>query len=175
MQTGIGNIKTADLAPKSEPDSFRLTLLEGFELSFQGRPVVLALAPQRVTAFLALQKQSVRRPFVAGTLWLESHECNAYASLRSTLWRLQRCCEGRSPIEASRTHLWLSPNVSVDVHEQEALVRRIFDRSRKLDLTSDFSVLEGELCPTGMTSGSSMSETDFTSAAFTPSSCSPTA
>ena len=77
------------------------------------------MSVQRVVAFVALRRHPVLRPHAAGSLWPESSEPLAAASLRSALWRL-----GRSRcrvIEASGAQLWLANDVSVDLHEASDL------------------------------------------------------
>jgi DNA-binding SARP family transcriptional activator len=64
-------------------------------------------------AFLALS--SVQdRDFVAGTLWPESPELHAHASLRTALWRLRRA--GADVVCATGTRLMIC-GVSTDVEE----------------------------------------------------------
>jgi DNA-binding SARP family transcriptional activator len=92
----------------------RLTLLGGFEVRHREAPVVLAAAPQRVVAFLALQSRPLRRGHVFGTLWPDAPELRAAACLRSALWRVQT----RVPLLASAGDtLRLADDVSVDFRE----------------------------------------------------------
>src|SRR4029450_1913692 len=67
-----------------------LVLLDGFELRCQAEPVPRAMTAQRLLAFLALHNRPLPRSHVAGTLWLDTTEEHATASLRSVLWRLRR-------------------------------------------------------------------------------------
>lgn len=125
-----------------------LRLLGGFELKRHNDPLPLPMAPQRVIAFLALQDCPLQRGYVARKLWFETGGCNPQACLRSALWRLHRCYPDLPLIEATRTQLRLAPHVSVDVHEQVMLARRLFDRSTRLDDGVEHRVvLEGELLP----------------------------
>ena len=66
----------------------RLTLLNAFALECDGVAVQLPASAPRVLAFVALHEHPVRRPYVAGSLWLDSPEERAYANLRSALRRL---------------------------------------------------------------------------------------
>jgi DNA-binding SARP family transcriptional activator len=102
----------------------RLSLFGGFELRDRGRLVRLPLSAERLVAFLAIQNRPLHRSYVAGSLWPETTDDRAGASLRSSLWRLRR---KRLPLmEASPTQLRLT-EVRVDVHEMVALVWRVID------------------------------------------------
>jgi DNA-binding SARP family transcriptional activator len=103
----------------------RLTLLESFELVCGGRPVALPLSAQRLLAFIALHERPLRRPYVAGSLWLDSPEERAYANLRSALWRLQR--DGHRVVRTSGHQLALDRDVEVDLRRSEAAARRALD------------------------------------------------
>jgi DNA-binding SARP family transcriptional activator len=93
----------------------RVELLQGFQLSNGGEPVQLPLSAQRVVAFVALRRHPVQRLHVAGSLWLDSSEDHANASLRTALWRLRR---SRVPVvDASSTRIGLERDVHVDVDE----------------------------------------------------------
>lgn len=103
----------------------RLSLLGGFELRDRGGLVRVPLSAERLVAFLAIQNRSLHRAYVAGSLWPESTDDRAGASLRSSLWRLRR---RRQPlVETTATHLRLREEVWVDVHEVMALVWRVID------------------------------------------------
>jgi len=100
-------------------DTLRLGLLRGFELRQNGELVKLPLSAQRVVAFLALYDRPLQRVYVAGSLWLDSTEERANASLRTALWRLGRpSCR---LVEASTTHVGLAHDVEVDVREAKAV------------------------------------------------------
>lgn len=125
----------SDLEIVHEPrPRLRLSLLPSFELLSEDGVVDLPLGPQRVVALLALQPGAVSRSHVAGTLWPDSSEERANASLRSALWRLRR--PGPTVVESTATHLRLAPSVAVDVEETTALVRRLVETSGRgpLDL-----------------------------------------
>ncbi|HSF60641.1 MAG TPA: BTAD domain-containing putative transcriptional regulator [Gaiellaceae bacterium] len=109
--------------PKS--DGARLTLLDSFELVHDGVPIRLPMNAQRLVAFLALHQRPLLRPYVAGTLWLNTSEERAHANLRSTLWRLQR--SDRGLIEVSGQQLRVSADVVVDLREVERLARSALD------------------------------------------------
>src|SRR5262245_41018603 len=86
----------------------------------------LPMNAQRVIAFLALQHHALRRSYVAGSLWLESTEERAAASLRSALWRLNRRCP---LVEVTGERLRLAGHVSVDVHAAIGQAHRLLDPS----------------------------------------------
>ena len=126
-----------------EPASrVRLALLGSFDLTVDGEAVPLPMNGQRVLAFLALQGTTLLRPFVAGSLWLDSSDERAAASLRSALWRLNR--PGHRLVEAIGERLRLSPEVTVDVDEAIAQAQRLLDpgerrcpNPRELQLSGD--------------------------------------
>jgi DNA-binding SARP family transcriptional activator len=98
----------------------RLRLLGGFELSFDGAPVELQPAVQRLAAFVALTPRGVGRMFAAFQLWPDRSEKRALANLRSTLWRLKQL---QVPvINVSPTRLTLADNVWLDTRNEAAEV-----------------------------------------------------
>ena len=100
----------------------RLRLLHAFELVCDGEPVTLPMSAQRVAAFLAVHDRPLMRSYVAGSLWLDTPEERAQASLRSALWRLHRC--SRELVEAAGHRLAIGPEVEVDLRNAEELARR---------------------------------------------------
>ena len=132
--------RSAPVAPAT------LSLLDAFELRCGGEPVSLPLSAQRLLAFVALHERPLLRVYVAGTLWIDASDERAGASLRSSLWRLNR--PGHALVEATSTHLRLAPGVDVDVHRAFRLARRLLDGSaggKDLDAAPD--LLGGELLP----------------------------
>ena len=101
----------------------RLSLLQGFQLECPEGEVVLPLSSQRVLAFLALQPRPSSRAFVASTLWLDCDEERAGASLRTALWRINRC--GHYLVTADSQMLRLNPDVVVDLRENARLAREV--------------------------------------------------
>lgn len=125
-----------------------LSLLNAFELRCAGEPVPLPLSAQRLLAFLALHERPLLRPFVAGTLWLDTPEDRASANLRSSLWRLHR--PGHKLVETTNLQLRLATEVRVDVRETAALARELLTRPDGRDETGidlDGAGLTGELLP----------------------------
>ena len=124
----------------------RLSLLNGFQFTAEGRTLALPMVAQRLLAFLALQDRSLPRLYVAGTLWAETTEENASANLRSTLWRIHQL--GHRVVEASRTHVGLAPHIQVDVRELRAQASRLIDHSRPCEPADlDQASLLGDLLP----------------------------
>jgi DNA-binding SARP family transcriptional activator len=123
----------------------RLTLLDAFGLVCDDEPVALPMTAQRVLAFVALHDRPLHRLYVAGSLWLDSPEERAYASLRSALWRLHR--DGRQLIATNGQQLALGRNVEVDLRESELLARRALDEADAEALGVDSSALSTDLLP----------------------------
>lgn len=122
---GGPRLSALDSHTLGSPKALHLVLFNGFELRSRGRIVGLPLSAGRVVAFLALQRTSQSRSFVAGTLWPGTTDSRAGANLRSALWRLRRM--NRPIVEATVTRLHLCQGVDVDVLELEAAIRRITD------------------------------------------------
>ena len=130
---------------KDEP-SLRLRLLDGFELSSSSRAIEIPTSAQRVVAFLALHDRSLMRPFVAGTLWPDTSEGRARASLRSALWRLHKL--GIALVNATADHVWLDRRVEVDHREATLVARAILASSTELEPAGrTLSRLDGTLLP----------------------------
>lgn len=123
-----------------------LGLLSGFELRHDELPVRLPLSAQRLIAFLALQRRAVQRVYVAGTLWIDSSQEAANASLRTALWRARR--PRFRLVDATPTHLALSASVLVDLHEASAVAHRVM-RECATAQAADLEelALAGELLP----------------------------
>jgi DNA-binding SARP family transcriptional activator len=107
-----------------EVTPIELGLLDGLELTADGRSVDLPLSAQRLLAFVALAARPLRRTYVAGALWSDTTEDRAAASLRSTLWRLRT--QVPDVIDAGTSRLRLAPGVRVDFQE---IARRLTDLS----------------------------------------------
>ena len=123
-----------------------LSLLNAFELRCDGCPVDLPLSAQRLLAFVALHEHPLQRVYVAGTLWLDATDERAGASLRSSLWRLNR--PGRPLVEATATHLRLAPDIEVDLRRALRLARRLLDGSADAaDIDAGRATLGAELLP----------------------------
>ena len=123
-----------------------LSLLKAFELRCDGRLVSLPLSAQRLLAFVALHDHPLLRVYVAGTLWIDASDERAGASLRSSLWRLNR--PGHVLVAATGTHLRLDAAVDVDLRRAFALAHRLLDGTADDDdVAAGEAALGGELLP----------------------------
>jgi DNA-binding SARP family transcriptional activator len=84
--------------------SYELHLLGCFALFVDQMPIEVAGREQRLLALLALRGPQTRA-VLAGTLWPDSTDDRARASLRSSLMRLRRASEGLLDIVRSRVAL----------------------------------------------------------------------
>src|SRR5439155_18809103 len=123
----------------------RLTLLGSFGLVCDGEAVALPMSALRVLAFVALHERPLQRPYVADSLWLDSPEERAYASLRSALWRLHR--HGHRLVEPDGHSLALGAEVEVDLRNSETEARRALDCSDADALELDASAFGADLLP----------------------------
>lgn len=96
-------------------------MLGGFDARCNGSSIPMPLTPQRVVAFLALRGQPLLRGHVAGTLWIDTPESRAAASLRSALWRLRT--PGNHLVEVTDHSVALAPGVDVDLYGATDLAR----------------------------------------------------
>jgi DNA-binding SARP family transcriptional activator len=136
------------IGPAVADEQVTLSLLNAFELRCGGERVALPLSAQRLLAFVALHDRPLLRPYVAGTLWLDSPEDRASANLRSSLWRLHR--PGYKLVEATNLQLRLAPKIRVDARETATLAHGLLTRLddwEEEDLDLDGSGLRGELLP----------------------------
>jgi DNA-binding SARP family transcriptional activator len=89
-----------------------MSLLGGWQLVEDGENIALGGREQRLCALLALTGARARAQ-VAGTLWPESTDARALASLRRALAQTRDRCPGL--VVADRTSVGLAPDVVVDV------------------------------------------------------------
>jgi DNA-binding SARP family transcriptional activator len=123
----------------------RLSLIDGFELRYDGKVVRLPLGTQRLVAYLALRDRSLLRVHVAGTSDRREQE-RSCANLRSALWRLRG--PAHAAVEATPSHVGLSREVVVDVHEVMALARGLLEPADgDDDRPVERSQLSGDLLP----------------------------
>jgi DNA-binding SARP family transcriptional activator len=111
----------------AQRDTSELSLLGGFVLSVGGDTMLgISAGSQRLLAFLAVRDRAVGRHQAAGTLWPESSDERAGASLRSAVSRLDG--PARHAVRVTASDLSLAEGVAVDVHRARALARRLIDR-----------------------------------------------
>jgi DNA-binding SARP family transcriptional activator len=103
-----------------------LGLLGGFVFSVGGDALLgISAGSQRLLAFLAVRDRTMTRTHVAGTLWPESTDGQAGASLRSAVSRLDGT---RQAVNVTAVDLGLTEDLVVDVHRSQSLARRLIDR-----------------------------------------------
>ena len=123
-----------------------LSLLDAFELRCDGEVVGLPISAQRLLVFLALHERPLLRAYVAGTLWIDASDDRAGASLRSSLWRLNR--SGHRLVDATTTRLGIAPGIDVDLRSSFALAHRLLDGTATAeDLDSAEASLDAEVLP----------------------------
>lgn len=123
----------------------RLALLRGFALCAGDRTLTLPQNAERLLTFLALNGGTLRRDYVAGSLWPESAEGNAAANLRTAVWRIQQA--GGRVLDATRTRLHLAEVVAVDVLEATALALAAESRAEPDAGAELLDLLDAELLP----------------------------
>lgn len=94
--------------------SLTLQLFGWWRLCHRGRGIELGGREQRLTALLALRGTRPRL-HIAATLWPDTREDKALASLRAAVLRTQRRAPGL--LVASRSTIGLHPDVAVDVRD----------------------------------------------------------
>lgn len=99
---------------------YELTLLGGFHLLHQDRPLQPGAPGARLLAFLALHGRTrpVPRARLAERLWEDSSGTQASARLRSVLWRLPRV-DDRPLVSISASAVQLAEFVHVDLWRAE--------------------------------------------------------
>ena len=100
----------------------QLHLLGGFALEDGDARVDLPVGMQRLLAFLAL-KSPVNRYVVAGTLWPNVSEAHALASLRTSMWRLNRAVPDL--VVSDGMGLATRGSLTIDSREQEQFTTRL--------------------------------------------------
>jgi DNA-binding SARP family transcriptional activator len=133
--------------------ALRLNLIRDFEVSCGDELVEMSPNSQRLLSFVALHDRPIRRAQVRATLWMDSSDDRANASLRSALWRVP-VPHGRPLLHASPTHLWLDPDVDVDFRSIIARARSMLadpaaehDPPAALDVARELSAFGDDLLP----------------------------
>ena len=122
-------------------DAVRLRLLGGFEVVRGEASLQLPVGAQRLIAFVALRPRPVRREYAAGMLWIDSSDERAAASLRSTLWRIQKHVRGL--IVTTNGRLRLGSGVEIDLRLAEQVAQGILDGSS----ADDVELLRADVLP----------------------------
>jgi DNA-binding SARP family transcriptional activator len=102
-----------------------LSVLGSFQFRAGDESPALPSGSQRLLALLALRDRSATRLMIAGTLWPESTEQHASASLRSALTRLRG--EARNAVDVADLDLNLAAGVVVDIRESKRFARRLLE------------------------------------------------
>ena len=103
----------------------RVRVLGPFAWLCDGTEMPVTPAGQRLITLLAVRRRPLPRAVVAGTLWPESSEARAAASLRTELWKLGK---DESPICSTTSGLLvLHPAVTCDYHDAIDFARRLID------------------------------------------------
>ncbi len=121
---------------------YRLELLRGFRLTYDGAPVDVPMVAQRLLALIALNDRPIRRGYISGTLWQDSNEEHAAASLRSSLWRVRSV--DRSLVNSSGGAIGLSRDVEIDVR---SLLKTARGHCAAADFSERLDALSGDLLP----------------------------
>ena len=108
----------------------RITLLGGFRCFHGDAEVDLPDASEGLLAYLALKGRSMHRATVAATFWGDATEKQAFANLRSALWRLAGPL--RDAVEVGPRSVGLKPEVQVDFVAATAVARRSVDATKSL-------------------------------------------
>lgn len=126
-----------------------VALLGGFALGFDGEPLTVSSAGQRLLAMLVLT--SGRRPAprlaLAERLWPDLPTEKATASLRSVIWRLPRP-RGRSYVVADAATARLGDDVTVDLWQAQEAVDRALGEGPGTLGTDELALLAHDLLPT---------------------------
>jgi DNA-binding SARP family transcriptional activator len=117
--------RTTRVAYCTSRASVRVSLMGGFAVALGDRSINLPATAQRVVMFLALHPKPLQRAHVSGTLWPNSSEEHAAASLRSALWRLHRL--ELHIVDTTGDRIRLASDVRVDFQEVIATSRRLID------------------------------------------------
>ncbi len=107
-------------------------LLDGFHLLLgQSLLAPVSGASQRLFAFLALRNRPLSRTLVAETLWPDTSDARAHASLRSALARLPE--PTRDAIVTTFSDIGLADGVDVDLDHARATAHRLLLQGAQLE------------------------------------------
>lgn len=113
-------------------EQFEITLLGGFGVYRDDRPVDLPPSCRRVIALAALKRRALPRAEVCAVLWPTSSPDRATARLRTTLWRLRPL--GADALLTVDPHsVAIAPDVSVDWHDAVDLIGRLLQDAAEPD------------------------------------------
>jgi DNA-binding SARP family transcriptional activator len=122
-----------------------LQLLDSWQLHCSGRPVSMNGREQRLIALLALHGARVRR-YIAGTLWPDSTENHALASLRATICRVRRARPGLLIVDGMS--VGLDTRLLVDVDEVTMYATHAIEEPETVDVNAaTYRLGHGDLLP----------------------------
>lgn len=132
-------------SPDRSCPQHRITLLGGFRLEADGEPLPVPTSAQRLVSLLALRGRCGRSR-LAGSLWPDSPEARALATLRTAIWRVNQVAP--SLIRSSGDSVALDPDVEVDVAELVESAHTVLSKGTGtvLDAVTTRSV-DGDLLP----------------------------
>jgi DNA-binding SARP family transcriptional activator len=107
-----------------------LRLLDRFEFIAACCEPRLGFAGQRLLALLALRQQGLDRRLVVRELYPEIPPQRAARSLRTTLWRIQRCCPAM--VKVTPAEIRLAPEVTIDLHAAVHTAELLLDQSVRM-------------------------------------------
>jgi DNA-binding SARP family transcriptional activator len=126
--------------------ALRLSVLNGFELRVGEAVLVVPANVERVLAFLAVRERPQLRSTVAATLWMDTTDDRAAASLRTALWKTRHAHE--DCVVVMGTYLALGPFIEVDLAKLIDQARRLLAANDELyEADTDTDTLVGDLLP----------------------------
>ncbi len=131
--------------PRAPVASRQVALLGGFRLRVQGEVLRVPVTTQKVVSMLALRGRCGRSR-LAGSLWPETTEGRALASLRTTLWRVNQKAPGL--VETRHDSVGLADDVAVDVTGLVRAAHDVMEGGALLSLDAPMlTLLDGDLLP----------------------------
>ncbi|MGV8965778.1 MAG: AfsR/SARP family transcriptional regulator [Cellulomonas sp.] len=147
MEDAVGLAAVAvdgSFAPR-EPARQRVALLGGFGLTVDGRAVTVPVSTQRIISVLALRGRSGRSR-LAGSLWPETTEPRALASLRTAIWRANLLAPGL--VVSAHDSIDLAEEVEVDVTRLVRIAHEVLDgHLAVMPGARGFRPVDGDLLP----------------------------
>jgi DNA-binding SARP family transcriptional activator len=123
----------------------RVTLLGGFQLTVDDRTVAVPASTQRIISMLALRGRTGRSR-LAGSLWPETTEMRALASLRTAIWRANQTAPGL--VDSAHDSVDLAADVEVDVARLVQTAHDVMDGRATAGIDGPaLRYVEGDLLP----------------------------
>lgn len=105
----------------------------------------LPVDSQRLIAFLAIRRGRLRRSQVAGSLWLDCTQDQAFSNLRTALWRLRRTT--KAVVHADAKTVALEDRIEVDVDAVDTAATRLCSKVVVAADAWDWRLFAKELLP----------------------------